>query len=65
MEQLSEVEKQQLAREIAADQYDREWPLRTTYGNTSREAFISGWDAAMAYVEEERIRSCTADMEVK
>lgn len=49
MDTLSEVEKQQLAREIAADQYDREWPLRTTLGNVSREAFVSGWDAAMEY----------------
>lgn len=49
MDRLSEVEKQQLAREIAADQYDREWPLRTTLGNVSREAFVSGWEAAMEY----------------
>lgn len=61
MQQLSEVEKQQLAREVAADQYDREWPLRTTLGNVSREAFISGWDAAMEYVKEQDAKTELAE----
>jgi hypothetical protein len=51
---LSDTEQAQLAREIAADQYDREWPLRTTLGNVAREAFMSGWDAAMEHVEKQR-----------
>jgi hypothetical protein len=42
-------ERAALAREAAADDYDRQWPLRTTLGNLSREGFISGWDAAMVY----------------
>jgi hypothetical protein len=46
---LSPNEQALLAREVAADQYDREWPLRTTLGNTAREGFCAGWDAAMEY----------------
>lgn len=52
--ELTPNERQLLAREVAADDYDRQWPLRTTMGNTAREGFISGWDAAMEYVVKER-----------
>lgn len=46
--------RQLLAREVAADDHDRQWPLRTTMGNIAREGFVSGWDAAMEYVVKER-----------
>jgi hypothetical protein len=38
------------ARKAAADQYDQAWPMRTTYGNQSREGFLAGWNAAMFQV---------------
>jgi len=37
-----------LTREIAADRY--EVPTMTPYGEEVRQAFIDGWDAAVAYV---------------
>jgi len=52
--ELSDNERALLAREVAADQYDHGWPLRTTLGNWSREGFCAGWDAAMEYIEERR-----------
>jgi hypothetical protein len=52
--ELSPNEQALLAREVAADQYDREWPLRTTLG---REEFCAGWDAAMEYVEKQRAKA--------
>lgn len=55
-QQLNADEQRLLARETAADQYDREWPLRTTYGNSQREAFLSGWDAALEYVKEQNAK---------
>ena len=50
MGELTDSEKAVLAREIAADDYDRQWPMTTSYGNHVREGFVSGWDAAMDYV---------------
>lgn len=47
---LSGNEQRLLAREVAADDYDRNWPMRTTMGNLAREGFCAGWDAAMEYV---------------
>jgi hypothetical protein len=52
--ELNDNEKALLAREVAADQYDRERPLRTTLGNLPREGFCAGWDAAMEYVEKKQ-----------
>ena len=43
---LSEGEQAQLAREVAADKYDHNNPLR--------DAFIDGWDAALAWSEKQR-----------
>jgi hypothetical protein len=40
------------ARATAADEYDAQWPLRTTIGNLAREGFLAGWDAAMAHAKE-------------
>ena len=51
--ELTDNERALLAREVAADDYDRQWPLRTTLGNTAREGFCAGWDAAMEYVKQQ------------
>lgn len=50
MDQLTDNEKQLLAREVAADNHDRVWPITTSYGDIPRKAFYAGWDAAMEYV---------------
>lgn len=47
---LTPADRQLLAREVAADRYDKDWPLRTTMGNLSREGFRAGWDAALGWV---------------
>jgi len=54
VQKLTENEKQVLAREIAADKYDQEWPLRTTMGNIGREGFLAGWDAALEQVKSQQ-----------
>src|SRR5690242_16599991 len=54
-QELTESEKQVLAREIAADKYDQAWPLRTTTGNIGREGFLGGWDAAMEQVKSQQL----------
>lgn len=54
---LSDNERQLLAREIAAD---KECSYRD---NVYRGAFVSGWNAAMEYVKQQRVDECTASIE--
>ena len=48
MQALSEIEKCQTAREIAADKYEN----GSNFG-PQREAFRAGWDAALGYAAQE------------
>lgn len=57
-QKLSEGERRILARETAADEYDRGWPMRTTMGNLAREGFLVGWDAAVKSVSQETEPHC-------
>lgn len=53
------TEEEAMAREAAAEK-------AVGFNDSAlRRAFLSGWDAAMAHVEEQRVRSCTADMEIE
>lgn len=46
MSELSDKEKQLLAREVAADRYVGSGGY---YNDSMREVFISGWNAAIEY----------------
>lgn len=59
--ELTDNEKQLLAREIAAD---KRVGAGGYYNDNMRQVFVSGWNAAMEYVEKQRINSCTAEMEI-
>lgn len=50
-DELTSDEKQLLAREIAAD---KRIGGGGYYNDNMREVFVSGWNAAMEYVEKER-----------
>lgn len=51
--ELSDNERQLLAREIAAD---RRVGGGGYYNDSMREVFVSGWNAAMEWIEKERER---------
>ena len=57
---LTPSEQALLAREVAADYY-----RHGHYNTGPRQAFSDGWDAALQWVEEQRIKSCTDEMEVE
>ena len=50
-DELSEGERMALAREVAAD---KRIGAGGWYNDNMREVFVSGWDAAMEYVKEQR-----------
>ena len=58
--ELTDNEKRLLAREIAADRSAG----RGSEGTFARKCFNDGWDAALEWVEGQRIENCTKDMEI-
>lgn len=54
MDELTDNEKQMLAREVAADKWSNPTGY-TPYWNLRRQAFAAGWDAAMEYVNAKKL----------